>query len=77
MKTIDTGGMLLLIALAVWTFTEVVEFALRRHANQTVFTSDMRAPVWVRGLNVVALILACVGFVMLLATDPQFFGIGF
>lgn len=75
--TIHSGSMLLLIALAIWTFTEVMEFVLRRRANQTVFTSHIRVPVWVRGLNVLALIFACAGFVMLLALDSQFFGTGF
>lgn len=53
-----------------------MEFALRRRANQTVMTSHTKVPMWLRGLNVLALILACVGFVMLLALDHRFFGGG-
>lgn len=77
MPPIHTGVILLLIALAVWVSTEVVEFALRRRANETVVTSTMRVPLWLRGLNVLALIVACAGFVMLFALDERFMGIGY
>lgn len=76
MGTIHTGVILLLIAAVLWVSTEVVEFALRRRANETIVTSTRPVPAWLRGLNVLALIVALAGFVMLFTLDERFWGPG-
>ena len=73
----STGGVLIVCALVLWGSTEVVEFVQRRRAGLTALTNDNRGSWWVRALNVVALVLGVVGFVMWLTRDLQFFGIGF
>lgn len=73
----STGGVLIVCALVMWGVAEVVEFVQRRRAGHTVLTYDNRGSGWVRALNILALVLGCVGFVLWLTRDPQFFGIGF
>lgn len=72
----STGGMLIVIAVALWCGTEVMEFLRRRRAGQSVLTSENRGSGWLRAVNAVALVIACVGFVMWLTQDQRFFGIG-
>lgn len=72
----STGGVLIVCALALWGGTELVEFVQRRRAGLTALTNDNRGSGWLRALNVLALVLGCVGFVIWLTQDPRFFGIG-
>lgn len=72
----STGGTLIVIGLVIWGCTELLEFVRRRRAGQSVMTSDNRGSLWLRGLNVVALVLAVAGFIIWFNSDPRFWGIG-
>lgn len=72
----STGGVLIVVALVLWGLSEGVDLLRRSHRDQPLASHTRRSPWWVSLLNVVALVLACVGFILWLAQDERNFGIG-
>ena len=68
--------MLIVVALVLWGLSEGVDLLRRTRSRQSLASHTRRSPWWIAVLNVVALVLACVGFVLWLAQDQRNFGIG-